>query len=212
MTTLFIVRHSEPIKDLLGNYKCDEIEQLQNEKIILSVNGEAKAYKMSKLKELQNIDALYSSNYVRTMSTAKYIAENNQIKLNVDQRLGERKFGVNSLNELPQDFFEHQFSDWNYKINDGESLLEVSKRMQEALLEILKNNENKRVVLVSHGTALSVMLKKWCEIKLNEETKLVEIYFNNNLVFDGNWQLPELFKLVFDKDELIGIKNIKIDY
>ena len=143
---------------------------------------------------------------------AKYIAENNQIKLNADQRLGERKFGVNSLNELPQDFFEHQFSDWNYKINDGESLLEVSKRMQEALLEILKNNEHKRVVLVSHGTALSVMLKKWCKIKLNEETKLVEIYFNNNLVFDGNWQLPELFKLVFDKDKLIGIKNIKIDY
>ena len=23
------------------------------------------------------------------------------------------------------------------------------------------------------------MLKKWCNIKLNEETKLVEIYFNN---------------------------------
>ena len=48
MTTLFIVRRSEPIKDLLGNYKCDEIEQLQNEKIILSVNGEAnlKNYKI----------------------------------------------------------------------------------------------------------------------------------------------------------------------
>ena len=54
------------------------------------------------------------------------------------------------------------------------------------------------------------MLKKWCDIKLNEETKLIEIYFNNELVFDGNWGCPELFKLEFDdNNNLINIENVK---
>ena len=86
---------------------------------------------MSERSELQNIDVIYSSHYVRAMSTAKYIAEKNEIKLNVDERLGERKFGVNDISELPTTFFKDQFRDWNYKISNGESTNEVSKRTKE---------------------------------------------------------------------------------
>lgn len=43
---------------------------------------------MSQRLELKNIDVLYSSHYVRAMSTAKYISESNNIMLNVDERLG----------------------------------------------------------------------------------------------------------------------------
>ncbi|CCZ59591.1 phosphoglycerate mutase family protein [Clostridium sp. CAG:710] len=144
------------------------------------------------------------------MSTAKYIAEKNNIILNVDERLGERRFGVNNISELPSTFFEDQFRNWDYKLTNGESVNEVSKRMNEALSEILDVNRDKKIAIISHGTAISAMLKKWCNIKLNEETKLVEIYFNNKLVFDGNWKCPELFKLEFDdNNNLISIKNIK---
>ena len=54
------------------------------------------------------------------------------------------------------------------------------------------------------------MLKTWCNVILNENTKLIEFYFNNNLVFDGNWNCPELFKLEFsEKDNLVSINNIR---
>lgn len=44
----------------------------------------------------------------------------------------------------------------------------------------------------------------------NEETKLIEFYFNDKLVFDGNWNCPELFKLDFDENNnLINIKNVR---
>ena len=210
MTIVYISRHSQPFRKFLGEYKVNEIEQIRNEKNLLSVDGEKYAEQMSNLPELLKVEILYSSHYVRAMSTAKYIAEKNNIILNVDERLGGRRFGVNNISELPSTFFEDQFRNWDYKLTNGESVNEVSKRMNEALSEILDVNRDKKIAIISHGTAISAMLKKWCNIKLNEETKLVEIYFNNKLVFDGNWKCPELFKLEFDdNNNLISIKNIK---
>ena len=205
-TTVYISRHSKPFRDLLGNYNAIEEEQIRNEKNPLSVEGEIRAHQMSLIDELKDVEIIYSSHYVRAMSTAKYVATNNNIKLNVDHRFGERRFGVNSMNELPIDFFVNQFKDWNYKIGNGECLNEVSIRMKEALFDLLKEANGKTSMIVSHGTALSVMLK------LNEETKLVEIYFKDKLIFVGNWSAPELFKLTFENKNLIDIKNIEIKY
>ena len=210
MKTIYLLRHSQPFRKLLGEYNVNEIEQLRNEKNPLSVDGERLAKAMSEREELQNIDVIYSSHYVRTMCTAKYIAENNNIKLNVEERFGERKFGVNDMSELPSTFFEDQFRDWDYKLENGESANEVSKRMNEALIEILNKNKVSNIAIVSHGTAISTMLKTWCNVVLNEETKLIEFYFNDKLVFDGNWNCPELFKLEFDNNnKLINIENVR---
>lgn len=210
MTTIYLLRHSQPFRKLLGEYNANEVEQIRNEKNPLSVEGENLAKELSEREELQNIDVIYSSHYVRAMCTAKYISENNNIKLNVDERLGERKFGVDDMSELPKTYFEDQFRNWDYKLDNGESTNEVSKRMNEILLEILNDNKGKTIAVVSHGTAISTMLKTWCNVILNENTKLIEFYFNNNLVFDGNWNCPELFKLEFgEKDNLVSINNIR---
>ena len=209
MTKIYLLRHSQPFRKLLGEYNSSDVEQVRNEKNVLSVYGEKLAREISERKELQNIDVIYSSHYVRAMCTAKYIAENNNIKLNVDERLGERKFGVNDISELPSDFFEEQFRNWDYKLEKGESANEVSKRMNEVLLEIINNNKDKTIAIVSHGTAISAMLKTWCNVLLNEETKLIELYFNDKLVFDENWNCPELFELEFDNNNLISISNIR---
>lgn len=210
MTIVYISRHSQPFRQLLGEYKVNEIEQIRNEKNPLSVIGERYADQMSNYPELLKVESLYSSHYVRAMATAKYIAEKNGIELNVDERLGERRFGVDNMSELPSTFFEDQFRNWDYKLMNGESANDVSKRMNEALSEILNSNKGKVIAIISHGTAISTMLKKWCDIKLNEETKLIEIYFNGKLVFDGNWNCPELFKAEFDdNNNLVNIENIK---
>ena len=87
---IFLIRHSEQLK-LKGIKKINEDSQIDNEKIILSVEGENKAKKLSKLEELNNIDILWSSNYVRAIATSKYIAKNNNIDINIDERLNERK-------------------------------------------------------------------------------------------------------------------------
>ena len=74
-----------------SKYLSSEDEQIKNEKIILSIEGERKAKELSEREELKNIDVLYSSNYVRAIATAKYIANKNNLNINIDERLGERK-------------------------------------------------------------------------------------------------------------------------
>ena len=87
ITCIYLIRHSEQLR-----LKNDEEEsQIANEKIILSVEGEKKAEEISKLSELQNIDVLWSSNYVRALSTAKYISLENNIEINIDKNFNERK-------------------------------------------------------------------------------------------------------------------------
>ena len=61
-----------------------------------------------------NSDRLYSSNYVRAIQTAKYLSDKNNLMINIISNLGERKFGVSSWDELPEDFGRRQFLDDNY--------------------------------------------------------------------------------------------------
>ncbi len=89
-TTVYLIRHSEQLR-IMNKLVKDEESQIGNEKIILSVEGERKAQEISKLKELSNIEILWSSNYVRAIATAEYIAEQNKIEINIDENFNERK-------------------------------------------------------------------------------------------------------------------------
>ena len=89
-TIIYLIRHSEQLK-IKGNVLSKDSDQVQNEKIVLSVDGEEKARILSENEELHKIDVLFSSNYARAISTAKYISAKNNIEINIDERLGERK-------------------------------------------------------------------------------------------------------------------------
>ena len=161
--------------------------------------------KFSSKDEFKNLDVIYSSNYVRAMSTAKYFASNNNLKVNIDDRFNERIYGINSWDELPSNFEINQFEDENYKIGFGESQKEVQNRMYEALCDVLKENQGKRIAIISHSTAIAFLLQKWCKVYYNQEYT-----FGNRIFFDGKWQYLETFKLTFNKEkELIDILNIK---
>ena len=206
MTTVYLIRHSEGFKTLEGIYSTKDSIQLINEKSPLSVHGEELAKELASKKEFKNIDIVWSSNYVRAIGTAKYFATNNNLKVNIDDRIGERIQGIKSWSELPQDFEEKQLIDETYKIGFGENQIEVRKRMEEVFNEILNNNHNKRIIIVSHATAISFLLKKWCIVKYQKP-----YIFNNKIFFDGKWNYLETFKLIFDdNNNLLSITNIKL--
>ena len=203
-TIIYLIRHSVPFKEHRGVELLIDNLLEENKKSPLSITGEGKAALLSKIDELKDIDIVYSSDYVRAMSTAKYIAFNNNLKVNVDYRFGERIHGVSSWSELPSDFEEKQFSDIDFKMENGESRREVSERFNLALEEILKANLGKKIAIVSHGTAITFLLMKLGEYKDDS------IYFNNEIVMDKSfvWQAPDIFKLTFEDDSLIKINHI----
>ncbi len=205
MTTLYLVRHSEPFKEQKGIEDINETFLFSNIKSPLSVNGEHLAERISTNREFDNLDAVYSSNYVRAISTAKYFAYRNKLKVNISDKLGERIHGVNSWDELPKDYEIHQFNDENYKLENGESQKEARERISSFIDKLLKEYKNKRILIVGHATIITFLLRKWCDI-----TYLGNYKFNNNVFFDGNWDYCETFKLKFDENnDLLTIKNIK---
>jgi len=204
MTTLYLMRHSKSMK---GDNTCDSDSlQVQNEKYILSVEGEKLAEEKSKY--FDNIDSLYSSSYVRAICTAKYIAERNNIEIKINSDLGERKFGVKTWEERPNDFERRQFLDENYKLGDGECQKEVRDRMYNCIMKIVNDNKDKTIVVVSHATAISFLLKKWCDIKIVDDK--LQYSYKDRVIHYGHFDNCELFKLEFDdNNNLINIDNIK---
>lgn len=202
-TIVYLIRHSEQLK-INGIKNIKEDDQINNEKITLSVEGENKAKELSKMNELNNIDAIWSSNYVRAIATAKYIAYRNNLEINIDSNFNERKLGnLKTLKELGKNkkysYTEEQLLDKNLKNINGENGIEVNNRMTNSLNKILKENEGKKLVIVSHGMAIKFLLMNWCE--LNKDVKLV--YKNTILDITS----PCLLKLTFRKNELLDLEQ-----
>lgn len=213
MTEVYLIRHSEKYRNF-NNIINDDSFQLFNEKIILSINGEMLANKLANMEEMSNIDVVFASNYVRSIGTAKYIAYRNKIDVNIDKNFGERIYGINYVDEIIDNFNVKQWNDIDYKLPNGESRRDVTNRMYNALIRVINDYKNKRIAIVSHGTAISFLLDKWCDVfvNYNNDNKMnTKIVFKNKIIFDNNISAPCVFKIVFDDNNIIiSIENINI--
>ena len=205
-TIVYLVKHADELQEN-GIKNIDDTTQLMNEKYILSVKGEEQSRKLSKNSELANIDVLWSSSYARAKATAKYIAYKNNIEINIDSSLNERKLGnledlskwmENKTIGVVQAYLQNQ----KWKAREGESCEDATKRVTHFLQKILKENKGKRIVLVSHGALISFLLTNWCD--LDDEMKLI---FNNKVI---EIKEPSITKLTFENQKLLNIESIQI--
>jgi len=208
MTTVYLIRHSERIShDYIESINSTDSPLVLNEKDILSVKGEERAKKLADLKELSNIDKVYTSKCVRTLETAKYLLAKQNLKATIDERLDERRVGKPNDGIHP-DWFVKQYENKDFKTEGGESQREVVLRFNEIMDEILTNNEDKRVAIFSHGYAICFYLLQYAKLEYIDLNKNVTITYKNEKILDGQLNAPEIFKLEFDKKDLIDIKQL----
>ena len=205
-TIVYLIRHAETAQEN-GIRNTNEDYQMINEKEILSVHGEEQAKRLSENIELNNIDIIWSSSYTRAKATAKYIANNNNLPINLDSNLNERKLGnLKELGEFMKDKktrdpSQEQLLDRKFKTSDGESAEDARERMTEFFDRILKKYEGKKIVVVSHGGSIKFFLSNWCNV--NQDVKLV--YKNTVLDITS----PCLLKMTFKENNLINLEQIK---
>lgn len=210
MTIIYLIRHSVRLPiDSIENYHTNQNKLILNEKIILSPLGEDRAKLLSEKEELKNIDAVYTSNCVRTLATAKYLMISQNLKANIDDRLDERMTGKDNSDLYP-DWFERQYFDENFKTEGGESQKEVRERVEKVINEILIKHKNKRVAVFTHGYAITFYLLKYCKLVSIIDKKL-KYEFNDKIIFDKRINAPEVFKLSFEDNNLMDIKLIEFD-
>ena len=164
-TIIYLIRHAETVQEN-GIRNTNEDTQIINEKEILSVHGEEQSKRLSENTELNNIDVIWSSSYTRAKATAKYIANNNNLPINLDSNLNERKLGnLKELGEFMKDKktrdpSQEQLLDRKFKTTDGESAEDTKKRMNEFFDRILKEYEGKKIAIVSHRRFNKIFLIK----------------------------------------------------
>lgn len=212
MTTLYLIRHSiKYTRKNFESYNGSDGNYLKDDKIILSSEGERRAEILSHEKELENIDVVYSSNMVRSISTAKYLCESQNLQINVDERLNERTCGKPNDDIYP-DWFSRQFYDPTFKTEGGESQEETSQRVHEVLNEIINKNKNKRIAVFSHGYAITFSILKWCQIVNVSEDRTLTFKYKDKIFMNKKLNAPEVFKLEFDENNnLIDINIIEFD-
>lgn len=209
MKTIYLIRHSGPFVEIDNYVDNDNVLWSEfNKNMILSPLGEEKAKKLCNVEELKNIDEIYASNSSRAIETAKYLAENNNIKIKLDGRINEREFGVEYIKDLPADFTKLSFDDKNFKVGAGESLNEVDNRLKSFINDLLESENNKYAV-VMHGIILLSYLKIICD-HFEFDGRNFDIKYNDNIILNGTPKNPSIYKIEFDDNkEVVNVEYIE---
>lgn len=212
-TIVYLIRHSDKLsKKIIKEIKSTQSSIIQEEKVILSIEGERRAKILSEQEELYKINYVYTSNCVRTLETAKYLLDKQNLKVTIDERFDERRVGIPNYKEYP-DWYIRQYNDINFKTINGESQKEVRERFTEAFNEVIDKHKGKRIAIFTHGNAIKFFLLKWCKLECIINDKIVHISYNGKMILDNELNAPEVFKLTLDdKLELINIEKIDINY
>ncbi len=165
------------------------------EKTLLSKKGDLRALHLLKLKDLESVELIYSSSYVSALMTSKYLAEEKNLKVFVDERLNERIVGDLGSNEhrFLKGMQEHDF---NYKLNNGESIKDVHQRMTSFFKMLLQRKENS-IAVFTHNIALMSLCLNWCPKDYNAEDRLV-LASDDDVLFDGFFHDLDLIEVCYD--------------
>ena len=104
-----------------------------------------------------HIDQIYASPFLRAMDTVRPLAEQRGLAVIPVADFRERRVDSGWIEDF-QTFAKRQWEDFHYKRSDGECLAEVQERNVSALKEVLKAHPGGRIVIGTHGTALSTLL------------------------------------------------------
>ena len=210
-TIVFLIRNSEKLDmKYIDRYYDDENYQITREKRILSAEGERKANILSKHKEFDKVDVIYSSSYVRTIQTAKYLAERLDKKIHVNRNLNERKY---CNPKYAEDITLKQYYYEIIKNVEGESRKEVTDRMYKTFMHIINENKGKTNAIFSHGASIIFLLMKWCELINIDNEKRKCLKFKDKVIINKQIEAPEDFKIIInEKQNINDIENMMFKY
>ncbi|MBW6411479.1 histidine phosphatase family protein [Clostridium weizhouense] len=166
MTTIFLTRH--------GETKWNTEKRLQGSKDSpLTDKGLNQARCLRDRVRDEKIDIIYSSPIKRALDTAKIIADPNNTPIVTCDELKEISFGDfegTSVTELPKigesNLLEELFiGNREVKGINGETILDVEKRVFKVLNDILEKEKGKTIMIVSHGMALKVIMSYFIEFE-----------------------------------------------
>ena len=163
---------------------------------------------ITKLLQNSGIQAVFSSDLYRTAETAKHVCGVLQLPLFFSARF--RGMNMGAFHGKPiEEFLRHEevrnaFIDYDYPIPGGESINQLRERLCSALKDIRDNYSYDKVLVVTHGAAISNVVSyvnhspyqdvDYCYLKLDAESFHVGVTGRYDELLAGSeaTSLPEL--------------------
>lgn len=176
MRKVFFVRHAE------SNYENPN-DRLRE----LTEKGLKDRHKLISFFREVDIDWIFSSPYRRALDTILPCAERAGRDIITCDKFKERKISDTWIEDFDS-FARKQWSDFNYKLERGESLAEVQERCVNGLRDILANYKGDHIIIGGHGTAISSIIN----------------YFDGSFSYEDfetlRYEMPFILELKFDYD------------
>ncbi|KGN02805.1 phosphoglycerate mutase [Clostridium novyi A str. 4570] len=192
MTTIYLTRHGQTEWNLnkrLQGWKNSPLTEL----------GIYQAKALSERLKDTEIDVIYSSPIERAYKTAEIIKGNKDIEIIKHDGLKEFNYGdwegltIDEIEKNPMytKELDNLFnSPREYKPFGGETYDDLIKRIDITMNEILGKNKDKKILIVTHGMTLKMLLH----------------YFNENMTLDDIVKLPVMGQTSLTKIDVVDGK------
>ena len=158
----------------------------------LSSVGQAQIQALGQWMKNVPFDLIYSSDSPRAKQTAESITQFSGHELQFDQRLREKNLGVfegltseEARERHPEVFRLFKTAGSKYVIDEGESTQQLQDRALEIVNEIRIKHPEERVLLVTHGGFIRVVMKHSLGLSLETPTRFL---IRNTGVFRLEWE------------------------
>jgi len=192
-TEIILIRHGETEwnsqKRMQGHSNSD-----------LSSVGQAQIQALGQWMKNVPFDHIYSSDSLRAKQTAEAITQFSGHELQFDQRLREKNLGVfegltseEARERHPEVFRLFKTAGSKYVIDEGESTQQLQDRALEIVDEIRIKHLEERVLLVTHGGFIRVVMKHSLGLSLETPTRfLIRNTGVFRLVWEDKWIVSQM--------------------
>ena len=197
MTEILFIRHGETDYNKKNLY-YGHLNPGLNETGINQLKNTKK-----KLEEMnEKIDIVFSSDLKRCRQSLELLELDENIKKYFSEELRELNFGDiegKSYDKIRKEFpyyIDEMKNNWKYfKVKNGESVFELQNRIVKKIEEIIKNYQDKKILVVVHGGVIQ---------------SLISYYLTKNLDFYWNFKVDNgsITKMTVTEDNFVYFNYI----
>ncbi|MDP6295025.1 MAG: histidine phosphatase family protein [SAR324 cluster bacterium] len=166
----------------------------------LSEVGRGQIQELGELMKNVSFDHIYSSDSLRARQTAEAITQYSGHTLQFDQRIREKNLGVfegltstEAKERHPEIYRLFKTAGANYVIDEGESTQQLLERALEFIEEIRLRHPQERVVMVTHGGVVRVLMKHALGLSIDAPTRfLIKNTGIFGLIWNENWLVTQM--------------------
>ena len=192
-TEIILIRHGET------EWNSQQRMQGHSNSDLSSV-GQAQILALGQWMKNVPFDLIYSSDSLRAKQTAEAITQFSGHELQFDQRLREKNLGVfegltseEARERHPEVFRLFKTAGSKYVIDEGESTQQLQDRALEIVDEIRIKHPEERVLLVTHGGFIRVVMKHSLGLSLETPTRfLIRNTGVFRLVWEDKWIVSQM--------------------